>query len=954
MSELNYPGSRWWKFDFHNHTPASSDFDPNEINTLQPRDWLLAYMRKGIDCVAVTDHNSSGWIEKLQTALAEMASEEPSVEGYRPLVLFPGAEITTSESLHVLAIFGPEVSRSVLDGLLIGKLSLSNSGKKPTAELMFSESISIVIDRIHELNGLAIAAHAEKDNGLLQGKTDISEGAFKPKLSGRTFDDVLPKLDGLEFQNLDNDCYRYFSARIANKALVSGSDWPHRSTNAGSRFCWIKMSEPSFDGLRLALLDPESALRRSDEKPDDPQPLPEQWIQSIILENMHLRQDGHGSLTLRFNPAYNAVIGGRGSGKSTVLECLRLALARESELERLNKPDKESEIWKTFKEFRSEYVRRDKPGMMLPGTKIKVEVVKGKAELMQRFQYVWSKQADGRFATQVMRFGEGVWQTTGLDEMQASAHFPVKIFSQKQILALANNPQALLEYIDDSIREQKREWLQQFEQRKTELLAARLRVHTLKKELEKKPALELDYKEASRKARVFANANFGPLLKAYQRATQQQRALDDFFQLLANDVAGLEGGVEQAANIAATELTPFLAETPAEQATLDSVLAVKDELVKHYQQIVAVVAAMQKQLESAQQELATSDWHTENQQHIQAYLQESERLKGEGINSAEDAARAIASEEKLKKQLEQIRVFEVELEQAEQVVSTAMNALTECRQELTRIRERFVADLFHENNMLKVSLRCLSSTKAEVSRFREILRLGGGENFATAIWQENEGDNSGVLWDITNVTDSQLISGRLEELKESLEEMNQKKHDAQILNTRFRADLIKRIENLSYEAFDELAVWFPDDEVTLEYRPNQDKPYKNIALASAGQKTAAMLSFLLVHGNEPLLLDQPEDDLDNALVSELVVEQLRKNKVRRQLIVVTHNANIVVNADAELVMTMDFNGQISLASFGGLQETTVRKDICRVMEGGEIAFRQRYKRILEDLKGQSS
>ncbi len=112
-----------------------------------------------------------------------------------------------------------------------------------------------------------------------------------------------------------------------------------------------------------------------------------------------------------------------------------------------------------------------------------------------------------------------------------------------------------------------------------------------------------------------------------------------------------------------------------------------------------------------------------------------------------------------------------------------------------------------------------------------------------------------------------------------------------------------------------------------------------------------MLSFLLVHGSEPLLLDQPEDDLDNALVSELVVEQLRKNKIRRQLLVVTHNANIVVNADAELVLNMDFNGQINLASSGGLQEVSVRKAICNVMEGGEIAFRQRYKRILEDLEG---
>lgn len=949
MSELNYPGSRWWKFDFHNHTPASSDFDPNEINTLQPRDWLLAYMRKGIDCVAVTDHNGSDWIDRLQMELKEIEREEPQVEGYRPLVLFPGVEITTADSLHVLAIFGPEVSRSVLDGLLVGKLKLSNSGK-PTAELMFSESISTVIDCIHELNGLAIAAHVENDKGLLQGRADTS-GAFSPNQSARLIDDVLPKLDGLEFQSLENDCYRHFANRIAGKALVSGSDWPHNSVNAGSRFCWVKMSEPSFDGLRLALLDPESAQCRSDEKPDDPQPLPGQWIQSITLKNMHLRRDGHGQLLLEFNPAYNAVIGGRGSGKSTVLECLRLALGRENELRKLGD---DSEIWKTFEGFRREYVQRDKPGMMLPDTLITVEVIKGKAESVQRFQYSWSKQSDGRFATQVMRFDECNWQATGLDEMQASALFPVKIFSQKQILALANNPQALLEYIDDSIRDQKRTWLQQFDERKAALLAARLRVRTLKKELEKKPALELDYKEASRKARVFANANFGHLLRSFQRASQQQRALDDFFQLLKNDVDGLRGGVDQAANLAATELTQFLAESPAELTARDSAMALKNQLVDEYQVIAGIVTAMQGLLDTAQHDLAASAWNTENQKHILAYQHESERLKSEGINSAEDAALAVSSEERLSKQLAQIKAFEVELEQAKQVVETASRALTACRVELTQIRKQFIAGLFEQNNMLKVSLRSLASAKSEVGRFREILRLGGGESFAAAIWQENEEQNlSGVLWDVINVTDSQLIAGRLEELKQSLEEMNEKKHDALVLHSRFRAELVRRIEGLPCEVFDELAGWFPEDEVTLEYRPSQNKPYKNINQASAGQKTAAMLSFLLVHGDEPLLLDQPEDDLDNALVSELVVEQLRKNKVHRQLLVVTHNANIVVNADAELVMTMDFDGQINLASAGGLQETSVRRDICRVMEGGEEAFRQRYKRILEDLEGRT-
>ena len=97
-------------------------------------------------------------------------------------------------------------------------------------------------------------------------------------------------------------------------------------------------------------------------------------------------------------------------------------------------------------------------------------------------------------------------------------------------------------------------------------------------------------------------------------------------------------------------------------------------------------------------------------------------------------------------------------------------------------------------------------------------------------------------------------------------------------------------------------------------------------------------------------MDQPEDDLDNALVSELVVDQVRSNKSRRQIIVVTHNPNIVVNGDAELVLPMTFsNGQIQQLDAGGLQERAVRQRVCDIMEGGRDAFRQRYKRILEDL-----
>ena len=116
---------------------------------------------------------------------------------------------------------------------------------------------------------------------------------------------------------------------------------------------------------------------------------------------------------------------------------------------------------------------------------------------------------------------------------------------------------------------------------------------------------------------------------------------------------------------------------------------------------------------------------------------------------------------------------------------------------------------------------------------------------------------------------------------------------------------------------------------------------------SPGQQTAALLAFVLGFGNEPIILDQPEDDLDSTLIYELLVNRFREMKATRQMIVVTHNPNIVVHGDAEYVVSLNAgSGQTQVGCQGGLQERSIRDEICRVMEGGREAFQSRYRRII--------
>lgn len=149
--------------------------------------------------------------------------------------------------------------------------------------------------------------------------------------------------------------------------------------------------------------------------------------------------------------------------------------------------------------------------------------------------------------------------------------------------------------------------------------------------------------------------------------------------------------------------------------------------------------------------------------------------------------------------------------------------------------------------------------------------------------------------------------------------------------------------NLQPSSFAQINSWFPQDKLSIKF--NDGNRFKDVSQGSAGQKASAILSFLLSYGTEPLVLDQPEDDLDNGLITSLIVSKLHKNKAERQIIVVTHNPNIVVNGDSEYVIALEDRGQINQVASGALQEMSVRKNVCEIMEGGEIALQQRYKRM---------
>jgi hypothetical protein len=113
---------------------------------------------------------------------------------------------------------------------------------------------------------------------------------------------------------------------------------------------------------------------------------------------------------------------------------------------------------------------------------------------------------------------------------------------------------------------------------------------------------------------------------------------------------------------------------------------------------------------------------------------------------------------------------------------------------------------------------------------------------------------------------------------------------------------------------------------------------------SKGQRATALLLLLLGASSAPLVIDQPEDDLDNRFVYEGVVQRLRALKGLRQIIASTHNANVPVLGDAELIVALDGDGQHGRPiadGIGSLDDATVRSLAESLLEGGPAAFNAR-------------
>lgn len=150
--------------------------------------------------------------------------------------------------------------------------------------------------------------------------------------------------------------------------------------------------------------------------------------------------------------------------------------------------------------------------------------------------------------------------------------------------------------------------------------------------------------------------------------------------------------------------------------------------------------------------------------------------------------------------------------------------------------------------------------------------------------------------------------------------------------------LLEEVLKLDEIIFDDIPV------VLLNDRPKDSgSTLRPLGELSPGQRCSAVLPILLLNGHAPLIIDQPEDNLDNRLIRQVIVNVLGSIKLRRQVIVATHNPNIPVLGDAEqtIVLAAIDEKQSKIKGCGNLDEAPIISAITEIMEGGREAFQYR-------------
>lgn len=914
MKDFLFPrGSEWRKWDLHAHTPLDPEWiaRPSLRTDAEKRLFAEQYVEAAVSAelavVAITDHNFCSHFDELIIPHVQEAAVPLG------LTILPGFEVTVSDcgGTHVLVIFSEGSSLITIDAVVTQLFPPGTSRFQGNDVLPSSRGIKELNDILSqsELNYLTAFAHADRENGVLWQRG----GALRARLWKQPF---------VRIAQLSKSPYEYtgFIAKIVNGTdsnyarditYVRASDCRTLDTTIvssercalGDRWTWIKAA-PTFEGLRQIIFEPNERTRFQDHKPEE-KPAFLTIDQVRFLDPSGTFQ----SEPLPLNPNLTTIIGGKSTGKSILLSCIAQAIDGEQ-------AQKAAKIART-----------------------------------------------NLYDLGALDF-EVTWNTGDIDRLSES-----EVSHRVTFL-----PQM---YIHRLVEQENRATLS------TSLLQF-LRQNESFEECYRKLVGERDTVLTELATEI---SSFFSLLSSWLDVTAKIRELGDksSIEFELNRIADKSEELRKASGFSAEETTQYrklqqsLVSTNTElkkaqriEACMleiaDEIPAVTQDTIVKLDNIVAN-AIYSHGLEEAETELIVT--HVSKLKQAiedanasflggtsQTAVQLSEKTKM-AATSAERTRLAlkpywdkIANQKQLQELQESSNQFtsilgEIQINEKEKLqVERKYWASVEAMEELVVVRfaiQEQLIELFNDPMYSNVGddIIFLADLTFDNLKF-ETDFLGCFDLRRSISWIGEHFQDNRVVW--SRETHVAMITKTLRNLIETAE-----------------SDLGLRAGQIKRNAIEILLRDY------LSHNFSVKQGGEDIIKMSPGKQGLILLEIFLhlCNSRYPILIDQPEDNLDNRTIYSHLVSYIKTKKLHRQIIMVTHNPNLVLGTDAEQVIVANQGGEglgenarhrFEYCS-GGIEcsftnpEATsvleswgIREHVCHVLEGGEEAFRKREEK----------
>ena len=877
-------GARFVNVDLHIHSFGASH-DVRD-RSMTPAAIVDSAVRQGLSVIAITDHNSAA---NVQAAIDHARQQHGS-----GLLVLAGVEVTTSHG-HLLAYFAPDR----VDDLTRFLTRLDLIGEPGADNTRTAKSMADTIAEADRLGGICIAAHIDRaktgfesfGSGFQNWKKDIlsSPGLYGLETDVADHlawysDDDEPSPAGAERRKMLEA--RRDVAGLAPRhylAHVQGSDAhsmaQFEQPGLDKRWSRVKLSSLTFAALRTAFIDPTARVRAS---AGVPRMIPR--VRGIAITGGFL----HGQ-KIHFSNNLNCFIGGRGTGKSTAIRAIAYAFGINNEFEDYDScPDAVT----VFCE--------DEHGI----------------------QYRYDRTRGGEIDVKAK-------EDRSITDVPVDS-FRIEYFGQGELAKIAENPLKhpglLQEFLDRHTSLQ--DLIETEEALVTSLRENASRLQPLETAFSQLTGKKTTLEEIEKKLKIAEEGNLREVVATQSRLASERTVREAVEVIVSEYTVGYT-----LANIRRDfdEIVATAGTCTDDTASIATLVSIKNTIEESNAAIERKQAELKSLLEATASALLK----------LAAQLKASHlRMSNEVATKLADLrARGLAAD---LSGLEKLLRDKTTVGREIAVVQQRTDERRKCREERVELRTRLAtvrSDLTSRRKaQLKDINRNLAATIKDYTIFVRYDEAGITDAFESFLQEQMTGTympDMAIEALCRNVTPSELADLILARDEAAI-----------VAKTKLQSEWAGRlISTLCYwHKLFELQVLAkqPKPIITVRTKTAPQKEIPVLQLSDGQRHTILLTIAMLAESNVPLVIDQPEDDLDNAFIASSVVGTLRRVKERRQVILVTHNANIAVLGDSELILPMQRESDYGkTCDCGSIDAEATRGRVLGILEGGHEAFMRR-------------